>query len=147
VTGNDHLDDLAREVMADVLVGIVTDKLSVPQAVQAIDDFADSLKGKVSDEARMETKANLLEYVFDLREIREKQQREETDDELQRAAELQELQLRELRRVGRLFDEAVQQGRKVYPPTNTKQDRDKKRREEQTNQFLDLIINTMMGEQ
>ena len=147
MTGNDHLDDLAREVMADVLVGIVTDKLSVPQAVQAIDDFADSLKGKVSDEARMETKANLLEYVFDLREIREKQQREETDDELQRAAELQELQLRELRRVGRLFDEAVQQGRKVYPPTNTKQDRDKKRREEQTNQFLDLIINTMMGEQ
>ena len=147
MTGNDHLDDLAREVMDDVLVGIVTDKLSVPQAVQAIDDFADSLKGKVSDEARMETKANLLEYVFDLREIREKQQREETDDELQRAAELQELQLRELRRVGRLFDEAVQQGRKVYPPTNTKQDRDKKRREEQTNQFLDLIINTMMGEQ
>lgn len=143
MTGNDQLDDLARNVLADVLVGIVTDKLSVPQAVKMVDDFVDSLKGKVSDAARMETKASLLEYVFSLREIKEEQRREteETDDELQK------LQLRELQRVGRLFDEAVQQGRKVYPPTNTKQDRDKKRREEQTNQFLDLIINTMMGEQ
>ena len=82
MTGNDHLDDLAREVMADVLVGIVTDRLSVPQAVQAIDDFVDSLKGKVSDEARMETKATLLEYVFSLREIKEEQRRESQDERM-----------------------------------------------------------------
>lgn len=81
MTGNDQVDDLARRVMADVIVGIVTNTMPRTQAIKTIDEFAESIKGRVPDDERLEVKTTLLGYVFDLCKIREEQGRDEAPEE------------------------------------------------------------------
>ena len=82
MTEDDELDNRVGKFIVDVLV---SHELSVPQAVQKVDAFMESVKGTLPEEKWLRMKANLLELVFFKGKVKEERKRaathEKADDE------------------------------------------------------------------
>jgi hypothetical protein len=78
ITQSDEIDDRVVRFVADLLCKLVSGKVSVPQAVQAVNKFADSLKGTVPDDQWADAYAHMMGYVLSAREPLQK--RERADD-------------------------------------------------------------------
>jgi len=75
--------------LADLLVKIVSDEVSVPQAVAMVNKFADSLKGKVPDDQVSDARAYMTDYVFTAQETMQKQKEQATQPQQPAPAEFQ----------------------------------------------------------
>ena len=75
LTENEEVNHRIALVVADVIVKIVCHEVSVPQAVQRVNEFADSLRGKVSDQEVSDARAYVMDYVFSTQETMQKQDR------------------------------------------------------------------------
>ena len=75
------MDEPAMRFLSDLMCKVVMEEISVPQAVAMVDDFAEGIKGKLPDSERMELKADMLQYVFSLRDSMAQHVRKETPEE------------------------------------------------------------------
>ena len=64
LTGDEKVNHRIALVVADLIIKIVCGEASVPQAVAMVDKFADSLRGKVSDEEVSVARAYVMEFIF-----------------------------------------------------------------------------------
>ncbi len=77
----EEVDAIVHKLLADLMLGLVRDQVTLPQAVKAVDDLVGGIT--LADDARLELKARLLDHVFTMFKIRDEQRREaeETPDE------------------------------------------------------------------
>ncbi len=68
ITQSDEIDDRVVRFVADLLCKLVSGKVSVPQAVQAVNKFADSLKGTVPEDQWADAYAHMMDYVLSAQE-------------------------------------------------------------------------------
>ena len=80
MTDNQEVDSVIEKVLGNVILGLVCDKVTLPQAVKAVDDAVDGIT--LPDDERMELKTRLLEHVFTLFRIRDEQRRETQDERM-----------------------------------------------------------------
>jgi len=64
LTHNEAVNDRVVRFVADLMVKIVSSEVSTAQAVQSVNKFADSLRGKVPDDQISDARAYMTDYVF-----------------------------------------------------------------------------------
>ena len=77
LTQNEAVNHRIALVVADVIVKIVCNEVSVPQAVQRVNEFADALKGTVPDNEVSDARAFMTDYVFSAQASMQKRERAE----------------------------------------------------------------------